>query len=457
MTYAPTIRSLARDGTVISRDREAAELAHALGYRAVFVEKGGEDELGANWGTITRRNADCCVIGEPALMRFVQSVADRQAQNNNTAYVRSRIWATHLLANIDLLWSRPTLMNAVGSMAGCPAFIVGAGPSLDRNWKLLDVRTGKGLLIAVNSAARVIEPSMAFSVECNDIAAKMPPYFTAALGITSHPKMIKHARPFPMLYPVWAGEISWIPEKLTGIQRLPCSGSSSTAALALAHRLGCDPIVLVGQDCAHTNDRIYAESTGFDAKLVGDRFDWGAKLLAMPRPGNPLPETHQFSRVKAWGGTGTIRTDSSLRALATWFAQFAAVAGQDAPSDDMKRTVKLQRTLINATEGGASIPGWREESLSEVLAGLPARRVALETNPPPVTRDAVETWLRDEAVDDLLDAYALPDVHDELAKRRASEPWSIPLLEAIQDWADLRRVERVSRRAREALATMVRR
>jgi len=301
------------------------------------------------------------------------------------------------------------------ALKGMPAFIVGAGPSLDTNAHQLLFAQDRGIVIRINSGTAA-PGQCAMTIESNDLRHKLFVQDELRLyGIVVPPSLINHGDG-PLRW-VWAGEIAWVPEQLTGIKRLPTSGSATTSAVALANLWGCDPIVLVGQDCAMPGGKVYADLTGHgdDSIDKSGKFHWGKASSEAPRPGNPLTEMEPMDITPAWGGRGVVPSTITQRAMRHWM---------EAAADQLK-------TPINATEGGANIPGWQDRRLSDVIDDLPRRMdtdvstLAYRISSPLLPLDTLAAWLTDDAAAALADAWAMPETIDYLMHYRAQPPHRI--------------------------------
>ena len=293
--------------------------------------------------------------------------------NQETTRRHGRRWVTHLLQNLPRLVWHASAVSVPGALKGQMAIIVGAGPSLDRNREDLERFRDRALIIGVNSSTRAVVCDVNVCLESNDIRPKLgtdarfkcystvcpPEHFEHGSGETA---------------PIWSGELGLLPSQLTGVERVHTSVGGTSAALSLALHWGCDPIVLVGQDLAYTDGRIYAVSAGHSTSVLADgTLDWG-QWSAMERPENPLPQQISLLEAVAWSGAGTVQTDIGLAAVARFLSE--------TPDD--------ARTLINATEGGVHIPRWADTHLCQVPTPSPTRppwallRSALALRPPAV-------------------------------------------------------------------------
>ena len=281
--------------------------------------------------------------------------------NQETSVRRARRWAEHYIRNLLLLSEVPHAMRE-GVAQGRPAIIVGAGPSLDKNLSQIPTHSN-AVVIGVNAGSLAVPCDVTFSVESNDIRQKLSPRGTQVFGLVAPPKLLQERK--QTLRPVWNGELAWVAEELTGVERLPTSGSGSTTAVALAHLWGCNPIVLMGQDLAYPNGQVYASATGFGSDCISAAgiFTWNDSKR-IPRPGNPLHEADQLETVPAWGG-GEVKSGQAFKAIRFWLAAAAETF------DDV--------TCINATEGGClgaydqgNIDKFKYMSLEEAMRSINA-------------------------------------------------------------------------------------
>lgn len=306
----------------------------------------------------------------------VETLATHIVMNQQTSKVRSRIWAKHFIENIPHLCTAPMVMPPFGSFRGVPAFIVGNGPSLAKNKRHIEEASKRGIVFAVNGATKVVTHHIQVCVESNDIRHKLNPDPAAlkAYSMICDPRVMAHGG--GTLAPIWAGELSILLEQLTGWERLWTSGSGSVTAMSLAMRLGCHPIVLVGQDLAWTDNKIYSDSgtvrfEGHDAKL-----NWVAPEHDRA---DPLPASIDVREVPGWGG-GMVKSSPNFEGVRMFL-------------QNMCRHLPSEYRVVNATEGGARIEGWSEERLEDVVAGLkPRGRIGLH-GAKPLPKEQVIAWL----------------------------------------------------------------
>jgi len=264
-----------------------------------------------------------------------------EALARRTRAAHGATWARQLTENLEALEQLPATSSLDGCLAGCPAILASAGPSLDDAMQTLLRLDGRALLIANNRsagalAARGITPDVVVVSDAVTPRAHLGGLRTEelsllALEVAAPPELL--ALPGPRA--VFVGNrvyVDWL-EALAGVRlRLENGGSVATCAFSLAVRLGCDPLILVGHDLA-VGARPYADGAGqAGAERVG-------ALLA--------PGYHG----------GTVLTSLDLEEHRRWFEERACALGH-------------RRRLFNCSEGGARIDGFHQAPLASILAGL---------------------------------------------------------------------------------------
>ncbi|MCH2108744.1 MAG: DUF115 domain-containing protein, partial [Polyangiaceae bacterium] len=92
-----------------------------------------------------------------AVLTRVRLLVDRVAVDDATVRGRGRHWIRDILDNVEFMHQVPSLNQLEGTCRGVPAFIVGAGPSLEKNLALIGKAVGRGVVFAVNSSGRALE------------------------------------------------------------------------------------------------------------------------------------------------------------------------------------------------------------------------------------------------------------------------------------------------------------
>lgn len=262
----------------------------------------------------------------------------------NTLKVIGSDTVESLVFNIGSYISNPGIKETFDKFKNVPAFIVAAGPSLNKNVELLKKAKGKGIIIAVGTAVATlqlhgIEPDIVIALDPGipnykifekltftntmlmfDLQTnyKILDKFTGSKFMFAHPNnLIKE-----WLNPFYQDNDSY----------LFSGGSVANSACCLAHRMGCNPIVFVGQDlCLSEDGHTHAAGTVYEK------------------------DTHSNDDAILVDGNngGKVRTLANWYCFLKWFEDFIAC--------------NESREYINATEGGALIKGTKVLPLSQVI------------------------------------------------------------------------------------------
>lgn len=313
-----------------------------------------------------------------AVSRVIDEVQGLVMLRRNSVQERAAFLTERALENLPRLSQVPSIASLGGVLDGVPAFIVSAGPSLDRNRHLLAEASKRGPVFAVNTSAPVLAAidapiDLLVAIEALDVSEPMKKaaHVTRALALdlTSGGPNFEVEVDRKVCFLASAAQYRALGEAL-GVGTLGYGGSVATAAFALAAALGADPIVVLGQDLAYTDGRGYASDTLFEGTVVRREgpflhIDRVAKWDEMTRAGGlKVPsKTRPAVDVPAWGG-GTVWSTHELVLFRRWFEMAA-------------RELRGVRRLVNATEGGASIEGFEEVALEALLAELPEREHGL--------------------------------------------------------------------------------
>lgn len=298
----------------------------------------------------------------------------RAKLRHRTACLRARGWLAHYMENLGALPKTPTLPRLAGSMEGVPAIIVAAGPSLDRNVEQLADLRERALVLTVNTAAkalaaREIRPHALVSIESADVTAGLRdlPWLEevpAFVELTGHPRIWELPFESKVAISVDTNACAAFSNRLDAGLGISGGFCVANAAVAIAHSLGCDPIVLVGSDLAYADGRVYASGTMFEEMRAKPSEPGQVSFSGLESRrkieeasgnalgGNHMPNRMHTIEVPNWSGDGVVVTTRDFAMFRDWYADFAR-RHPDA-------------TLINATEGGAHIEGWQHRQLEDV-------------------------------------------------------------------------------------------
>jgi hypothetical protein len=304
-----------------------------------------------------------------------QAISNAQILENTTA-IRSQDWIYHAAENTPKAADRHTIEVLGERFRNRPGILVSAGPSLDKNLESLKAASGKALIVSVNAAATPLEkagirPDIIAVVEGLDLRAQLEdlPFLeevSLAPTLNCFPGFFD--LPAKHIFPIADFSVTcsdWF-SKAYSWQQMPSGGSVACTVFSILYTLGCDPIILVGQDLAYTNGQSYASSATFGKQTM--QYDPENKQLKAveaernktieeirTKGGLSVLDNLNAVETEAWGGDGVVYSIGIFNLFRSWFETAA-------------ESWARERTLINATEGGARINGFEELTLEEAIA-----------------------------------------------------------------------------------------
>lgn len=217
----------------------------------------------------------------PANFKRIQNTFEVQLIEERTKAAWSELEKNNFLINQDYVKNCKGIKELVGKFKGKPAFLVSAGPSLNRVLPFLNKLTAVFYLVAVDTTLPVllksnIKPHFFVSIDPQDlnfnhISNYLEEDIPVILTPTVNPKTVHH----------YSGEKYFVIQRRSDIDDVITKdliskkgeskggGSVSCIALDVMVQMGFDPIVFIGQDCSFPGNRIYAENT-FDDEILLD-------------------------------------------------------------------------------------------------------------------------------------------------------------------------------------------
>lgn len=281
-----------------------------------------------------------------------------------------------------------------GALRGKPAVVVAAGPSLDKQLPLLRAFRDQVVVVSIGQTLKAlrqagIEPDLVHVLESKDVSQQL----TGAgdtrdlcLALTPDAHSSLYDVPVRALYTATMGSSpmgTWI-ARATGESRFTMGGGTvAQGAVGLAVMMGCDPILLIGQDLAFTDGRAYARGSAYEFVQVELADDGTCAFTGMnEKAGLIRDENRRIRRDRA--GKGRIvwvegwhegERVPTWRAYASFIEQYRDIG---------QALARAGCRLINCTEGGARIPMVTHQTFRESLeqfatAPVDARRILLET------------------------------------------------------------------------------
>lgn len=322
-------------------------------------------------------------LGAQGAARFRERVKDAVLAVKTTVVTtlaQSDVTIRNLLMNLDHVVTRPGVADLAGCLKGRPAIVVSAGPSLRRNIEVLrkpGVRE-RFCIIAVQTVlkpllARGIRPHFVTALDYHEISRRFYEGLTAAdvEGVT----LVAEAKANPAILDAFPGAVRvggedfltdlLGPEMGGRLGQLPPGATVAHLAHYLARHMGCDPVILMGQDLGFTDGQYYAAGAAIHDVWACElnpfrsleMMEWERIVRARPI----------LRRVTDTLGRG-VYTDEQM---ATYLSQFE----RDFLADSVRGLA-----TIDATEGGVAKSHTRAMTLAEAVERyMPADDAAIPT------------------------------------------------------------------------------
>lgn len=298
-----------------------------------------------------------------------------------TTLVQVDVTLRNLLLNLAWYATVPGVEDLRDACKGRPAVVVAAGPSLWRNVDLLS-RPGvrdRVVIIAVQTVLKTllskgIRPHFVTALDYHEISRRFYEGLTAAdvEGVT----LIAEPKCNRAILEAFPGDVRCVRDEVldqvlgAGLAR-PMGDVQPGATVAhlayyFARYLGCDPVVLIGQDLGFTDGQYYAPGAAIHQVWSGELNEFNTlEMLEWQRIARMR---NLLRRVRDQQGR-TIYTDEQM---ATYLVQFER---------DFMHDAARGLTTIDATEGGVLKQHTRVMTLHEALAEHAVGSVGLPPGP----------------------------------------------------------------------------
>jgi hypothetical protein len=256
----------------------------------------------------------------------------------------SIIGIRNMLENYHEISDNPGVNLLKDAFTGVPAVCIAAGPSLDKNIKLIKSAVPNAVIFAVDAALKPlldqgIRPHFVTSLEreievvslFKDIKEDLTGIYLAACPVVFNEVYQAYSGPRLIVYRQF-DHFKWLMLK-RGM--LPIKASPGNMSFTMAEYMGCNPIILVGQDLA---------IDGTKTNVAGTEHPEGYSDTYLNEPQFEVKGNYQDKVI----------TTRSLSIMLDGF-------NCDVPA--------YKGVCINATEGGAYIEGTKIMTLIEALTG----------------------------------------------------------------------------------------
>lgn len=210
-------------------------------------------------------------LGESA-QQFAKTLVDVVSAAKTsivTVLMQTEKTIENTLANALAYAAHPGLNDLEGALSGVPAVVISAGPSLAESFDALSQPglRDRACLIAAQTVLRPlldrgIRPHFVTALDHHEISGRFYEGLTreGVEGIT----LVAEPKANPAILDAWPGAVRLVGDgvldRVLGDNRHASLRSGTTVAhlsYYLARHMGCDPVVLVGQDLAYTDGLYY--------------------------------------------------------------------------------------------------------------------------------------------------------------------------------------------------------
>ncbi|RJP24994.1 MAG: DUF115 domain-containing protein [Candidatus Omnitrophota bacterium] len=225
----------------------------------------------------------------------------RESMYRNARIEHSSTVVLHTTANADAVVRYPGISTLLGRFQHIPAALIAAGPSLEKSLDALKENQDRFIIACMNTAYPVlrrngIRPHFVFAMDHQERNVRSfekdnPSEETYLIcDPRIDPRILQHFHPRVFLVS-WRTTMETLGEPVP-VEKIPVPkmsgnavylwlqslagekgdvfgpGSVAVVGFHILSRLGCQPIILVGQDLAFTGDKRYADGTIFDDKSL---------------------------------------------------------------------------------------------------------------------------------------------------------------------------------------------
>ncbi|HBJ1652181.1 motility associated factor glycosyltransferase family protein [Clostridium botulinum] len=209
--------------------------------------------------------------------------------NITLAYRCKESFMRNSIQNLKVIKESSPLNSYANLNQNIPGIVVSAGPSLDKN--IQDMVKNKEKLkqcfiISSNRTFTVliqngIKPDLVVSIDPSDAM-----YDMMKNNLNENIPLLYYEYSNRYLLKEYKGEKIYISnvfsnliEEMSRFKGLSQGGSVAHTCLSMANLLGCNPIILVGQDLAYTYDKHHSEKATFNFVDEGMKESWADKVV----------------------------------------------------------------------------------------------------------------------------------------------------------------------------------
>jgi hypothetical protein len=325
-------------------------------YKLLWDTRKGDIQLEPFW-VYANMYAD---MWDELKYKFLQQ-AENFVSDIVTRRTYGKIWTENYIMNMRKISCASDASGLYGKFDGIPAILVSAGPSLNKNMHLLKEIQNKCIIMAAGTAAKIliqnnINPHFMVGIDANETEARIHQsinndnvYLIFSNQISQGSLSYKGPK-FLMDY----SEDYYTHNYFKYCKRetiLYSTGPSvANTAFDILYKMGCNKIILIGQDLAYTDSKLYADN---ELSLMDNN------IIDIKRTEKEPIDKELIPVVDIHGNK--VYTKPAFITMKNWF---------ELCFENIHKNSKDKIDIINATEGGLNIRHARNMTLSDALGTI---------------------------------------------------------------------------------------
>ncbi len=279
--------------------------------------------------------------------------------NFTTLYARSWLWLLNGYSKLRFCENDYSINILEGKYKDKAALIVSPGPSLDKNIEIIKNNREKFIVFCVNVAYKKliknsIVPDFIVYLDGTDNLYTIKDFEHSQANIIKHSlaygKITDELSPNKFFTFYCKNDLisRWIAKQTVfSLENHETKGSVSHLALQAAYNMGCNPIVLAGQDLAYTDGKVYSSGSY-----------WGENAEKNENFEKKMKKMQETSVLKVKGQDGElIDTSPDYAGFISHFEEFA-----------LQNKDKVE--LINCSTDGAQLNGYENKGFQDTANEL---------------------------------------------------------------------------------------
>ena len=201
------------------------------------------------------------------LSNAIQQAIQTEKLSFHTETVQGREILNNVLDNLPYIINNAGINLLQSKAAGVPAFVISPGPSLEAALERMPDLRQRGYIIAVDTAygilqRRNIPADIVVSLDFTKLNARHfelidndDAYLVSSVGVNN--EIVKKYTGRSFFFTTGSNKVIQALPSIGALGELVATGSTAHIAFTLARLMGCSPIVLIGQDLAFDQGKMY--------------------------------------------------------------------------------------------------------------------------------------------------------------------------------------------------------